>query len=1695
MRRVILVLGLLAGAAAPVPADEVLDERGFNPTRVTFGGLPYEHVDPLTGNLLLTFTDLTLPGNGGFDLRIQRTYNSKVHANFQQLGTKLGEDSWAGLGWRIHFGRLLNATAAVPGPIEMPDGSQHKLFNHVSSPGVFVTRDYWVYDPVQKQLKLPNGITYTLGQLATINDGVASVVVRYTTLIRDPFGNTITLEYVPGGPPDALSRIVQDLGGGQQRTVTFQTDASTRKALSKMTYASGAKTYVWTYAHDPVDAAYSLLESVAAPEGQKWQFAYDTSGTSASKPYELKALTTPNGGRVGYTYATEQASFKVGNYVNFRAVKTRTLSGPGLTTAAWSYEWRLSTTASGYSTETSPCGDKTKYSFDITGSAGAWRIGSLLRKTVTESNGAELEDQTFEWQPSVAISLDADTRRVGTLTWGDPDVFVPLLKASTLRRDRGETYRTEYEYRTTSLNDFGRAWRISATGDAGTRTTERTFAYGFTPYIRDKVSSEKLTVWPGRSSMSRSFSRSWLYNLANGFRTDSYGWGRTPTSGLRTRFGATSDGRGNLGSVTDGNGHTSTYAYTWGVLSRVVKPAHPTVDTLRRTINADGTIAAETRYVGGTRNIDQATTSFEYDLLMRPVRTTPPVGLPILTRYDAYALSTPGKVTVTRGVGALQSRTVTTLDGLGRPTQTENSLDVKTTTRYDSCGRRSYQSYPYTGSTHEGVGYEYDGLGRLTRRTNTADDTFSTIDYAGLDVTLTDENGYVTARHWVGFAGPEDGRLASVTAGLGSPEANTTSYAYDALGQLEKVTHPGGLERRFEYSAENGLLEKETHPESGSVSFQYDDAGNRVFRSNNPYAWTSFEYDENNRLIEVVRHGSDLAWRSYGASYRYDPSDNKTLAANAYVSSEFTYDAGGRPTSRVDAVRPTGEGQAVASFETSWWYDDHDNLEQVRYPRSVDGRTGDPLRVWYSHDTEGRITSVGTQADRGSFASDFTYHPSGVLEGFTSGNGLRHQVTLDARQRILSIESGGVLSLTYGYEGDGVGNPTSIGDALRPEMGQGFDYDALGRLRSATGVWGDASFGYDALGNRISSTIGGSATAYTIDPATNRLASTSGAEARSFSYDPLGNTIADDVNTYTYTPDNQVSAATTANGTFTYRYDADMQRKMTLSGGPNRYFVHGPGNMLLSEFEEPSPGELRAVRSHVYAGGRLLAFVRPENAVSLQVAAAAEAQEEAGSHAVAVTLVTSDGLPTQREVLLAFATADRTAVAGRDYAASSGSLVFPRGAANGTTKLVPVTILDDSLDEDDETLEVQFSGVVGAALGNAIQVVTLLDGRDPAPAVVVSPVEGSVSEGDVGMAEAGFTISLSAPAGRAITVSYAAESGTAVAGLDFLAVSGSVSFDPEATAPQTVWVPIIGDTLVEPDEDLFVRVTEASNAGVGERGRVVVTNDDGPRPVSPAGFDLNGDGRADLLWHDQESGDLEAWLMGGTARVATARLTPSPTDPSAWQVRGVADFDADGRNDVLWQEQASGALQAWLMDGTTQTAVVDLAPATPEDAEWRVSGLADLDHDGSTDVLWRHVSSGELRVWLMEGAVRTASLALEPRTAPGPTWQVRALADFDADSQVDVLWHDQASGALQVWFLAGTTATRASPLDPGGSPDTGWQVRLAADFDADGKPDLLWRHDTTGELQVWFLDGTRVTGTSSLDPSRFDPSSWQITPR
>src|SRR5262249_13141133 len=136
------------------------------------------------------------------------------------------------------------------------------------------------------------------------------------------------------------------------------------------------------------------------------------------------------------------------------------------------------------------------------------------------------------------------------------------------------------------------------------------------------------------------------------------------------------------------------------------------------------------------------------------------------------------------------------------------------------------------------------------------------------------------------------------------------------------------------------------------------------------------------------------------------------------------------------------------------------------------------------------------------------------------------------------------------------------------------------------------------------------------------------------------------------------------------------------------------------------------------------------------------------------------------------ATVDGTAVAGSDYIATAGTLVFASGE---TTKTIPIQVIGDTIYEADEVFYVQLSDPAQGTIDRGLGKGTILN-DDVLPKVSIADVQ--VREGNSGLTDAVFTFSLSASSSVPVSVDFATEDGTAQAGSDYVAAQGTVSFKP-----------------------------------------------------------------------------------------------------------------------------------------------------------------------------------------------------------------------------------------------------------------------------------------------------------------------------
>src|SRR3989475_9248933 len=79
--------------------------------------------------------------------------------------------------------------------------------------------------------------------------------------------------------------------------------------------------------------------------------------------------------------------------------------------------------------------------------------------------------------------------------------------------------------------------------------------------------------------------------------------------------------------------------------------------------------------------------------------------------------------------------------------------------------------------------------------------------------------------------------------------------------------------------------------------------------------------------------------------------------------------------------------------------------------------------------------------------------------------------------------------------------------------------------------------------------------------------------------------------------------------------------------------------------------------------------------------------------------------------------------------------------------------------------------------------------------------------------------------------------------------------------------------------------------------------------------DFDGDGESDIFWRHHGTGDTYIYPMNGTAILAGEGFVRTVADES-WQVVGIADFNGDGRADILWRNVSTGENYIYFMNGT-----------------------------------------------------------------------------------------------------------------------------------------------------------------------------------
>ncbi|MGP0593888.1 FG-GAP-like repeat-containing protein [Nitrospira sp. T9] len=250
-----------------------------------------------------------------------------------------------------------------------------------------------------------------------------------------------------------------------------------------------------------------------------------------------------------------------------------------------------------------------------------------------------------------------------------------------------------------------------------------------------------------------------------------------------------------------------------------------------------------------------------------------------------------------------------------------------------------------------------------------------------------------------------------------------------------------------------------------------------------------------------------------------------------------------------------------------------------------------------------------------------------------------------------------------------------------------------------------------------------------------------------------------------------------------------------------------------------------------------------------------------------------------------------------------------------------------------------------------------------------------------------------------------------------------------------------------------------------------------------ANFDLDGDGKADIVWRNINNGSTAIWFMNGTA-IASSSFPGGV--PPAWEIAGIGDVNADGKADVIWRNSTSGTVAVWLMNGHT-IASVGFPGTVP--TGWVLEQLGDVDGNGTADLVWRNTTSKVVVVWLMNGATIASSKSLGG--VPGE-WKIVGMGDVNADRKADIFWRNSNSGAVAVWLMNGLTVMS---IGVPGNAILAFEVAGVGDVDGNGTADVIWRNAGSGAVAFWLMNGLTIGSTGALAGKALEWDIAQVSDR
>ncbi len=319
-----------------------------------------------------------------------------------------------------------------------------------------------------------------------------------------------------------------------------------------------------------------------------------------------------------------------------------------------------------------------------------------------------------------------------------------------------------------------------------------------------------------------------------------------------------------------------------------------------------------------------------------------------------------------------------------------------------------------------------------------------------------------------------------------------------------------------------------------------------------------------------------------------------------------------------------------------------------------------------------------------------------------------------------------------------------------------------------------------------------------------------------------------------------------------------------------------------------------------------------------------------------VHLIPEAGKP----VTVTYTTGGGTATPGADYETTSGILTIPAGSI---TEYITVTVKGDTIDEFDETFNVTLSNAPSATITDATGQGKISDDDGP-PDLVVTPLV-NINEGDGSPINGVFTVTLSAESGKPITVTFATQDGSAIAGTNYQENHGELVFAPGELV-KTITIQVTGDTICNGNSNFFVNLSNPVNANLPvSQMQGLIINDESCNMFLPAilrsltfddHFDYIDSNQALNNWEIVPEASATWFLLDGQYHgkhtvldrnaKAVAKIFPVPASYSVEaKVQLAAGSDSGSRGGLLFDYLS-----------TTQTYRFVIVPGATTGTNWMV---------------------------------------------------------------------------------------------------------------------------------------------------------------